>query len=191
MNVYESAGKRTLDIVLSACALVALAPLMSVIALAVVLDDGIPILFRQRRVGRNGQPITILKFRSMAVGTGDIPSASVGTTVRITRVGRVIRRLSLDELPQLFCVLRGDMSIVGPRPALPSQVELLRLRTENGAMACRPGLTGLAQVNSYDGMPNTEKANWDKAYAESISLFTDLSIILRTFSYVMKPPPTY
>jgi len=191
VNVYESVGKRTLDIALSACALVVLAPFMAVIGLAVVLDDGIPILFRQRRVGRNGQPITILKFRSMSVGTGDIPSASVGTTVRITRVGRVIRRLSLDELPQLFCVLWGDMSIVGPRPALPSQVELLRLRTENGAMACRPGLTGLAQVNSYDGMPDTEKANWDKAYSESISLFTDLSIILRTFSYVMKPPPTY
>lgn len=189
MNAYEVTWKRVVDIVLSACALLLLSPIMAVVALAVILDDGAPALFRQRRVGRNGTEFTIVKFRSMPINTGDIPRANANA--RVTRVGRVIRRLNLDELPQLFCILNGDMSIVGPRPALPVQTELLRLRIENGAARCRPGLTGLAQVNSYDGMPESEKAAWDGTYAENISVLTDLSITVRTFAYLLKPPPVY
>jgi O-antigen biosynthesis protein WbqP len=126
----------------------------------------------------------------MAVGTGDIPSARAGV-LRITRVGRVIRRTNIDELPQLVNILRGDMSLVGPRPALPSQAELLALRGANGAAACRPGLTGLAQIRSYDGMPEPEKARWDGQYAATISLRRDLAIVLGTFRYLARRPPVY
>jgi O-antigen biosynthesis protein WbqP len=126
----------------------------------------------------------------MPVNTGDIPSAAA-RSVRITRVGRVIRRTNADELPQLVNILRGDMSVVGPRPALPAQRELVALRSANGALACTPGLTGLAQVNAYDGMSIEAKATWDGRYADRIRFFRDVAIILRTVRYLMAPPPTY
>jgi O-antigen biosynthesis protein WbqP len=109
----------------------------------------------------------------------------------VTRVGRTLRRTNLDELPQLINILRGEMSIVGPRAALPSQVGLLRLREEGGAMLLRPGLTGLAQVNAYDGMDEPCKAAFDIDYARRASLRLDLLVIARTFGYLRKPPPKY
>lgn len=190
MSLYRRIGKRLSDILLASVSLLCLSPLMLFTAAAIKLDDGGPVFFCQQRVGRKGSPFTIIKFRSMSAGTRDIPSA-VASEARITRVGRVIRRLNIDELPQLVNVLRGDMSIVGPRPALQVQSELLHHRTENGALDCRPGLTGLAQVNSYDGMPDTEKARWDGQYAVGLSVSSDLAIILRTFTYLTKPPPVY
>lgn len=190
MSLYRAVGKRLFDIVLATVSLLGLSPIVLLTAVAIKIDDGGPVFFRQQRVGRRGRPFTIVKFRSMAINTGDLPSA-VALGARITRVGRIIRRLNIDELPQLINVLRGDMSIVGPRPALPVQLDLLRFRTENGASDCRPGLTGLAQVNSYDGMPDVEKARWDGQYAASVSAITDLSIIFRTFAYLTKPPPVY
>ena len=103
----------------------------------------------------------------------------------------MIRRTNLDELPQLFNILKGDMSIVGPRPPIPSQQELTELRKANGAIACRPGLTGLAQVSSFDGMTVPQKAAFDGEYAKRISFVGDITIILRTFVYLLKPPPVY
>ena len=189
MSIYRKVGKRIFDVGVAGLGLVLLSPIMLLTALAIKLDDGGPVLFKQQRIGRRGVPFTILKFRSMPVHTKDIPKASAN--LPITRVGRVIRRLNIDELPQLVNVLKGDMSIVGPRPALPVQTELLSQRSRNGAMACRPGLTGLAQVNSYDGMSETEKARWDGLYASSVSPWADLQIILKTFAYLTKPPPVY
>lgn len=188
--MYQGIVKRLLDILLAVIALVLLSPIMIVSALAIRLEDRGPIFFIQTRIGRAGKPFRFFKFRSMPVNTGDIPSAQA-RNIKVTRVGRVIRRTNIDELPQLLNILRGDMSVVGPRPAIPQQEELLRMRSENGAALFRPGLTGAAQVNSYDGMPEDEKAAWDGWYARDVSLGTDLKIILRTFMYLLKPPPAY
>lgn len=188
--MYRSFGKRLLDLLLSGIALLVLSPIMVLVAAAIWIEDRGPALFRQERVGRNRVPFTVLKFRSMPVNTGDIPSAQA-KSARITRVGAVIRRTNLDELPQLINIWRGDMSVVGPRPALARQTELCTLREEAGALTCKPGLTGLAQINSYDGMPDAEKASWDGQYCADVSLFGDLSIIFRTLGYLLKPPPVY
>jgi len=188
--MYRHFFKRVIDVVFSAIALLVLSPLMLLVGVLIRMEDGGPALFRQVRVGQYGKPFTLLKFRSMPVNTGDIPSVQA-REVRITRVGRVIRRLNIDELPQLVNILKGEMSLVGPRPALPVQKELINMRRHNGALACKPGLTGLAQVNAYDGMPEEEKAAWDGKYAANVSLANDLMIILRTFLYLTKRPPVY
>lgn len=188
--IYRAFFKRILDVGLSAGSLLLLSPVMALVALAVRLEDRGPALFRQDRVGRGGLRFRIFKFRSMAVGVGDLPSAAA-SILKVTRVGRFIRRTNLDELPQLFNILLGDMSLVGPRPALPSQEALTALRQANGALACRPGLTGLAQVSSYDGMPEEEKAGHDGSYAAEITFTRDFWIILRTFAYLAHRPPTY
>lgn len=187
---YPSFGKRVLDVTAAGAALLLLAPLLGVVGLAIWLEDRGAALFRQPRVGRNGTAFTVLKFRSMPVGTAPLPS-NAASGLQVTRVGRAIRRVSIDELPQLWNVLRGDMSLVGPRPALSTQAELLELRHANGSAMCRPGLTGLAQVNSYDGMPSVEKAAYDGEYATCVSLFLDLAIILRTIGYLFRRPPVY
>ena len=184
--MYNLLGKRVFDVLASSAALVCLSPLMLLIAAAIRLEDRGPTLFRQKRVGRGGHPFTLFKFRSMP----DLPSDKA-KTVRITPIGRLIRRTNLDELPQLINILRGDMSVVGPRPALPSQNELTESRISNGAIACRPGLTGLAQINSYDGMAAAQKALWDGRYAARITFAGDLRITLLTFRYLLKPPPVY
>lgn len=170
--------------------LLLLAPLLLLLGAAVRLEDGGPALFRQSRLGRDGRPLTLLKFRSMPVTTASLPKA-VAAGLQVTRVGRLLRRTNLDELPQLWNIVLGDMSIVGPRPALPVQQTLLALRAANGADRVRPGLTGLAQVSSYSQMPETEKAALDGAYASRVTLLGDVGIILRTFRYLLSPPPAY
>ncbi len=188
--MYRYVGKRVIDVVLAILGLIVLAPVMAALAAAIRLEDSGPALFRQRRVGRHGQEFTFLKFRSMPVDTPHLESANAHT-LRVTRVGRAIRRTSLDELPQLFNVIVGDMSLVGPRPTLASQEELIQLRRDNGSLTVRPGLTGLAQLNGYDGMPNTEKAEWDAEYARTLSLIGDANIMFRTIGYLSRRPPTY
>lgn len=188
--LYRNFGKRLLDIFLSGAALVVLSPFMLAVAIAIRLEDKGPALFRQVRVGRYGRPFAVMKFRSMPVNAGDVPSAKA-ITIRITRIGTFIRRTNIDELPQLFNILSGDMSVVGPRPALPSQRELCALREKLEVDRCAPGLTGLAQINSYDYMPENEKVAWDASYCAGVSLLGDLEIIMRTFGYLRKPPPVY
>jgi O-antigen biosynthesis protein WbqP len=188
--MYRRFLKRPLDVVLTVAALVALSPLFLLVAVAILLDDGAPVLFRQQRIGRSGIPFTLLKFRSLPKNTPQLPSAAA-IAIHPTRVGRVIRRTNIDELPQLLNIVRGEMSIVGPRPALLSQQSLIELRVETGAAECLPGLTGLAQVNAYDGMPIEEKAAHDASYCRRITLRRDLVIIGRTLSYLRKRPPTY
>jgi len=187
---YPAWGKRLLDLTLASAALLVLAPLLLLVALAIWLEDRGPVLFRQQRSGRNGQPFTLLKFRSMPVGSANLPSHEAAR-LGVTRVGALIRRTNIDELPQLLNIVAGDMSLVGPRPALPSQTELLALRRENGSIACRPGLTGQAQINSYDGMPVTHKAEQDGEYARHVNFPHDCAIILRTFRYLARRPPVY
>ena len=189
-GVYERAGKRCLDFVLALSTLVLVAWLLVLIGLAIWIEDRGPVLFRQRRIGRKEQDFILLKFRSMPVDVPERPSEAA-STIPVTRIGALLRRSNLDELPQLINILRGDMSIVGPRPPLPNQTKLIRLRRFNGACDVRPGLTGLAQIESYDGMPEDKKAAWDAKYCKKISLGMDLFIIMRTFVYLLHRPPVY
>lgn len=188
--MYESYFKRLFDVSIASASLILLSPLMLVTALLIKLEDGGDVFFRQNRIGKDSGTFRVFKFRSMAMGTADLPSA-MAKDVKITRIGRLIRRTNIDELPQLFNVISGDMSLVGPRPPIPSQTELIAMRKATRADRCRPGITGLAQINGYDYMPETEKSEYDTIYARSVSLWTDLKIILRTFPVLMRKPPVY
>lgn len=187
---YARWGKRCLDVVGATFVLLALAPLLLLVTLMIKIFDPGPIIFQQTRVGRQGMHFLFYKFRSMPVGTKNLPSDQLGE-VRLTWIGRFLRRSNIDELPQLFNVLRGDMSLIGPRPPIPTQVQLIESRRSNGALALRPGLTGLAQVSSYSGMPVEKKAFYDGEYARQITLIADVSIVFRTLAYLSKPPPVY
>lgn len=189
-ELYLTFGKRLFDIILVLVTAVVVFPLFILVALLIKLFDPGPIIFCQKRVGLKGENFDFYKFRSMPVNTGDIPSDQIGS-IRITRVGKLIRRTNIDELPQLFNILKGDMSVVGPRPPLITQKELIELRRQNGAILCRPGLTGLAQISSFNGMNLREKADFDGEYAMSISFKNDLLIIIKTFGYLLRPPPVY
>jgi len=188
--MYRDFGKRLIDVLASAGGILLLSPVLILLALGARISSPGPAIFKQARTGRDGKEFRFYKFRSMPIDTGDVSSDQLGA-IEIRRFGKFIRRTNLDELPQLFNVLRGDMSVVGPRPPLPSQEELITLRRENGALTCRPGLTGLAQVNAFDGMSVAEKAAFDGQYANKITLLGDITILLRTITYLLKPPPTY
>lgn len=188
--MYRTFGKRIFDVALAAISLALLSPLWLAIVLVLRVFDGPPTLFRQERVGRDCRHFEMLKFRSMALGSGNVASADA-EALQVTPVGRLIRRTNMDELPQLINILKGDMSVVGPRPALPSQVDLIQARKELHVIALSPGLTGCAQVNSFDGMSDREKAEWDSRYSSCVTFVGDLTIILRTFSYLLKRPPVY
>lgn len=182
--------KRLVDIAIALPAIVISSPILAICAIAIWLEDRGNPLFSQVRTGKNGDPFTLTKLRSMSADTPEVESTDLAGN-KITRVGALLRRTNLDEVPQLVAVLKGDMSIVGPRPALPSQVDLLKLRVANGSASIKPGLTGLAQVNSYDNMPPAEKARFDGEYFQSIGLATDAKIIARTIPYLFRRPPKY
>lgn len=188
--LYQKFGKRILDIFIVFTAVVILSPLMIFIAVLIKVFDPGPIFFKQERVGRFGNKFWFYKFRSMPVNTGDISSDKVGE-IKLTWVGKVIRRTNLDELPQLLNILKGDMSVVGPRPPIPNQLELIELRKNNKSINIPPGLTGFAQIKSFDGMSVGRKAEFDMEYANDITILNDLKIILGTFLYLLKPPPVY
>lgn len=188
--MYAKFFKRCVDIFGALIALLLLSPLMLVIALLIKIFDPGPIIFVQRRVGRDGEEFRFFKFRSMPVNTGDVSSDQLGQ-IKLTFIGRLIRRTNIDELPQLFNILRGDMSIVGPRPPISSQSELIEIRKKNGAISIRPGLTGWAQVNSFDGMSVNDKAKFDGEYSQKLNLWLDIKIVLMTVAYLFKKPPVY
>lgn len=169
--------KRLIDIVLSLAALVLLSPVLVFVALWIVLDSGRPVLFRQTRVGRDGQPFGILKFRSMridAAATG--PYFTQANDPRITGVGRFIRRTSIDELPQLLNVLWGDMSLVGPRPDVPAQQSLYTPDDWTLRCSVRPGITGLAQVRGRSQASFGQRLAFDLEYVKNVSVGLDLRI---------------
>jgi O-antigen biosynthesis protein WbqP len=177
------AAKRAADAGVAAVLLVALSPVLLAVAAAIRLDSTGPALFRQRRIGRGSREFTIVKFRTMKTGTPDLASHLMqqhGASSRITRIGGFLRRSSLDELPQLWNVLRGDMALVGPRPALHNQDDLIHLRREAGVDALRPGVTGWAQVNGRDELPVPVKVEYDRWYLERVGPWTDAMILLRT-----------
>jgi len=161
--MYQRFGKRLLDVLLSGCGIVILSPVYLIVSLAIVLDDPGPILFRQKRVGIHKSFFQILKFRTMKMETPkDVPTHLLENPQQyITRVGRVLRKTSLDELPQIFQIFTGKMSIIGPRPALWNQDDLIAERDLYGANDVRPGLTGWAQINGRDELPISVKARFD------------------------------
>ena len=179
--------KRFLDICISAVSLVVFSPLLLLTALLVRLTSPGPAVFTQKRAGRNGKIFTIYKFRTMRRDTPSNLATHLLSNPEsfITPIGRLLRKTSLDELPQLWNVLRGDMSLIGPRPALFNQYDLIRLREEAGVNRVRPGLTGWAQVNGRDLLSIPEKVAYDREYVENLSLRFDLKCLLRSFTSVL------
>ncbi len=170
--------KRLTDIILSLIALAFLAPVLLLAALAVLLDSGLPVLFRQTRVGLGGRKFGMLKFRSMVKNAASAgPYFTQANDARITRVGQFIRRTSIDELPQIINVLLGDMSLVGPRPDVPAQQPLYS--PDDWARRCsvRPGITGLAQVKGRSAVTFEERLALDLAYARQVSWWYDIQIM--------------
>jgi O-antigen biosynthesis protein WbqP len=184
--------KRATDLLGAIAGLVVLAPLMLVIAVAVRLDSPGPSLFRQRRIGRGSREFVIFKFRTMRTGTPDLASHLLGPgSNRVTRLGGILRRTSLDELPQLWNVLRGDMALVGPRPALHNQHDLVELRRRAGVEALRPGVTGWAQVNGRDELGVEEKVEFDRWYLERVGPALDGRILIRTVATLFSSRGVY
>jgi lipopolysaccharide/colanic/teichoic acid biosynthesis glycosyltransferase len=170
--------KRAFDVVLSCLALIVLSPLLLLAAVAVLLDSGPPILFHQTRVGLGGREFRMLKFRSMVTNAASIgPYHTASGDPRITRVGSFLRRSSIDELPQLLNVLRGDMSLVGPRPDVPAQRSLYSEREWAQRCSVRPGVTGLAQALLRSEATPAERLALDLRYASEHSVWLDLRIL--------------
>lgn len=178
--------KAGFDVLFALLLLIVLAPLLVLIALLIRLDSAGPALYRQTRVGRHGRSFIIFKFRTMLADAPVLSTAEMQQQVRIpfTRLGPLLRKTSLDELPQLLNILRGEMSFIGPRPALPSQEDVNALRERHGVHALRPGITGLAQVMGRDELDADTKVAFDTAYLERISLRHDCYILARTIAAV-------
>jgi lipopolysaccharide/colanic/teichoic acid biosynthesis glycosyltransferase len=178
--------RRAFDMVVSAAALLLSAPLLALAALAIRLEGPGPAIYRQRRIGLHGCPFDAVKLRTMVQGAEHIGAglAVNAEDSRITRVGAVLRRFSVDELPNLVNVLRGEMSLIGPRPTLPVQVEQYTER-QRGRLAVKPGITGWAQVNGRASLPWSERIELDLYYIEHRSLALDLRILWRTAAMVL------
>ena len=178
--------RRAVDIVGSALVLALSSPLLAAAMLAIRLEGPGPVIYRQRRIGLDGHPFDVLKLRTMVDGAEHIGAglAVNENDSRITRVGALLRRTSLDELPNLVNVLRGEMSLIGPRPTLPAQVEQYGER-ERGRLALKPGITGWAQVNGRATLPWSQRIELDLYYIQHRSLALDLKILWRTVAMVL------
>jgi lipopolysaccharide/colanic/teichoic acid biosynthesis glycosyltransferase len=178
--------RRAFDIVLAGGALLVLSPVLALAAIAIRLESPGRVIYRQRRVGKDGHEFDVLKLRTMVDGAEHIGAGLAVNTgdARITRVGRILRRTSLDELPNLINVLRGEMAIIGPRPTLPSQVAQYTER-ELGRLAIRPGITGWAQVNGRTSLPWTQRIELDLWYIEHRTWRLDLKILWRSARQVV------
>lgn len=185
--MYRNGIKRIIDIVLSLCGLLVLWPVFLVIAVAIKVDDPGPVIFRQKRVGIHKTYFPLYKFRSMKVSTPDVPTHLLEHPEQyISRVGGVLRKSSLDELPQLVNILLGHMSVIGPRPALWNQEDLIALREELGANDVRPGLTGWAQINGRDELPLEVKAAYDGEYVKKLSFAFDCKCFFDTIGAMLR-----
>ena len=179
--------KRIFDFLMSLIAIIILSPVILIVALAVKFTSPGPILFKQRRIGKDNVEFEIYKFRTMRIDTPNVPTHLLENPEQwITPVGKFLRKTSLDELPQLFNILKGEMSIVGPRPALYNQIDLKEMRTEAGVHKLVPGLTGWAQINGRDEIPLSLKVKLDKEYLERKNFFFDIKIIFMTVLSVLK-----
>jgi len=166
--------------------LVVFLPIFILVCLFIKLDSKGSIFFRQTRIGREKKEFTLLKFRSMVVDTPEEPTYMLRNAESyITSVGKVLRKTSLDELPQLLNIIAGHMSVIGPRPVVPKEHELIVKRDKQGVYAVRPGLTGWAQINGRDEVLIDEKVKYDKEYVEQLSFWFDLKCILKTIPLIL------
>lgn len=180
-------GKRAVDVMLSFLAIIIFLLPMVIVAILIKCDSKGPIIFKQQRIGKNKEPFNIYKFRTMRMGTPNVSTESLGDPSQyITRLGMFLRRSSLDELPQLFNILKGNMSIVGPRPALYNQYELIGMRDAHGVNKVPPGLTGYAQIKGRDFISDEGKVQYDCYYVENMSFWFDFRIIVWTIKSVLK-----
>lgn len=191
--MYKTFVKRLIDIVLSFIGTVVLIPFFVIIGIIIYIDNPGPIFFEQERVGKDNSRFKLHKFRSMKVETPDLPTHMLQNPEQyITRVGKIIRKFSIDELPQVCDILMGAMTIIGPRPALPSQEDLIAERDKYGANNVKPGLTGWAQINGRDELPIDVKAKFDGEYVEKLNcggftaFFMDCKCFLGTILKVLK-----
>ena len=186
--MYNRYVKRMIDIVLSAGGIIVLSPVLLGVAIAIKIDDPGPILFRQKRAGLHKTHFDIMKFRTMKMETPrDVPTHQLENPEQyITRVGKILRKTSLDELPQIFQIFTGRMSVIGPRPALWNQYDLIAERDKYGANDVRPGLTGWAQINGRDELPIDVKARFDGEYVEKMSFLFDCKCFFGTIVSVLK-----
>ena len=187
-NMYRNGLKRVLDFILSLVGLVILSPVLLIIALIIKLTSPGPVFFKQKRVGKNKTYFNILKFRTMRTDTPkDTPTHLLANPDQyITPIGKVLRKTSLDELPQIINILKGDMSIIGPRPALWNQYDLIEERDRYGANDILPGLTGWAQINGRDELEINVKARLDGEYVERMSFLFDCKCFFGTITSVLK-----
>ena len=186
--MYKKFAKRMIDLVLSGCAIVALFPVLLFLMIAIKVDSPGPVFFRQKRVGIHKTHFGILKFRTMRIDTPkDCPTHLLENPEQwITKVGKFLRKTSLDELPQLFNIFVGQMSVIGPRPALWNQFDLIEERDKYGANDVMPGLTGWAQINGRDELPIDVKAKLDGEYVQNLSFAFDVKCFLGTIVSVLK-----
>ncbi len=186
--MYKKFGKRLIDLLLSACGIVVLSPVLLILVIAIKLDSPGPIFFKQKRVGLHKKHFNILKFRTMRIDTPrDMPTHMLSNPEQwITKVGGFLRKTSLDELPQLFNIFVGQMSVIGPRPALWNQDDLIAERDKYGANDVVPGLTGWAQINGRDELEIPVKAKLDGEYVEKMSFAFDVKCFVGTVISVLK-----
>jgi O-antigen biosynthesis protein WbqP len=186
--IYKTFMKKIIDFILSAVGLIVLSPIFLLIIVCIKLDSKGPILFKQRRIGKNKSEFYILKFRTMKIDTPkDTPTHLLANPeCYITRVGKLLRKTSLDELPQILNILKGEMSIIGPRPCLWNQYDLIAERDKYGANDIYPGLTGWAQINGRDELPIDIKAKLDGEYVGRMTFLFDVKVFLLTILSVLK-----
>lgn len=183
--------KRGLDIIISLSLLIILWPVLLLIVIAIKVSSKGPAVFKQQRAGKNGNPFMFYKFRTMTINADPFgPSPKSGRDPRLTKTGRILREYSLDELPQLFNILKGDMSVVGPRPLYLSQIPEWSERQKKRLLV-RPGLTGLAQISGRGELKREEKLELDVNYVETASFSIDVRIILATIAYVFSRKSIY
>jgi len=183
--------KRGLDIIISLSALIILWPVLLLIVIAIKVSSKGPAVFKQQRAGKNGNPFVFYKFRTMTIEADPFgPSPKSGRDLRLTKVGRILREYSLDELPQLFNILKGDMSVVGPRPLYLSQIPEWNERQKK-RLLIKPGLTGLAQISGRGELTREEKLELDVKYVETASFSADVKIVLATIAHVFSRKGIY
>jgi len=188
INMYSRYGKRTVDFLLALLGLIILSPCYLLIIIAIKLDSKGPVLFEQERMAQHKQSFKIYKFRTMRIDTPhNMPTHMLAhADSYITRVGKFLRKTSLDELPQLLNIVKGEMSIIGPRPCLMNQTDLIIERDKYGANDIKPGLTGLAQISGRDELPIPVKAKYDGNYCRRITFVGDVKLFLGTITSVLK-----
>lgn len=190
-SIYSLLVKRVFDIIVSLFSIIILSPIFLIIYVSILIDSGSPAIYKQTRIGKNKKEFKIYKFRTMVINADKIGSTStLPGDKRITKIGQVLRRTSLDELPQLFNVFKGDMSIIGPRPDVEESMKLFTEEHIQKRLSVRPGITGLSQINGRSNISLEERIYYDEKYSDEISLRFDVKIIFSTINKIIKKEGT-